>query len=59
MPPWVGLEWACRDLSDGMRKLFTFGHDDQTWRWLDWYFFYRDVSTNIVSRQQVQWSQVF
>jgi hypothetical protein len=51
MPPWVGLEWAYRDLSDGARKLFTFGHDDQMWRWLDWYLFYRDVFTDTVSRQ--------
>jgi hypothetical protein len=59
MPPWVGLEWACRDLFDGARHLFTFGHHDRTWRWLDWYFFYRDVFTDTVSGHQVQWSQVF
>jgi hypothetical protein len=59
MPPWVGLEWACRDLSDGVRHIFTFGHHDQTWRWLDQYFFYIYVFTDTVSRQHDQWSQVF
>jgi len=56
MPPWVGLELAYMDLSDGVRQLFTFSHDDQMWRWLDWYLFYRDVFTDKDSRQQVQWS---
>jgi hypothetical protein len=59
MPPWVGLEWACRDLSNGLRHIFNFGHHDHTWRWLDWYFFYIDVFSDTFFGHQVQWSQVF
>jgi hypothetical protein len=58
-PPGVGLEWAYRDLSDRGRQLFTLDHHDRVWRCLDRYFFYRGVFTDTVSRQQVQWSQVF
>ena len=58
MPPWVGLEWACKDLSDGARQLFTLDHHDRTWRWLDKYYFHKDVFTDAVSGQQVQLSQV-
>ena len=58
-PPGVGLEWACRDLSDRVRQLFTLDHHDRTWRWVDRYFFYRDAFTDTFSGQQVWWSQVF
>jgi len=49
MPPWVGLVWAYRDLSDGARHLFIFGHHDWTWRWLDGYFFHKVVFTDTAS----------
>jgi hypothetical protein len=42
-PPWVDLEWACRDLSNGARQIFTLNHHDREWRWLDTYYFYRDI----------------
>jgi hypothetical protein len=51
MPPWAGLEWACRDLFDGVRQLFTLDHHDQTWRWLGRYSFHIDVFTDAVSGQ--------
>jgi hypothetical protein len=50
-PLGVSLEWACRDLSDRARQLFTLDHHDRTWRWVDRYFFYRDVFIDTVSRQ--------
>jgi hypothetical protein len=58
-PPGFVLEWACRDLSDRGRQLFTLDHHHQTWRWVDRYFFYRDVFTDTIFGQQFRWSQVF
>ena len=58
-PPWFGLEWVCRYLFYGARPFLPLDHYDRAWRCLDRYFFYRDVYTDTVSGQQVQWSQVF
>jgi hypothetical protein len=58
MPPWVGLEWACKDLSYEARQLITLDHQDQTWRWSGKYYFYRDIFTDAISGQQVQLPQV-
>ena len=46
-------------MSDRARQLVTLDHHDQTWRWVDRYFFYRDSFTDTISGQEVWWSQVF
>jgi hypothetical protein len=56
---WVGLEWAGRYLSYGARPFLSLDHHDRSWRCLDRYFFYRGEYVDIVSGQQVRWSQVF
>jgi hypothetical protein len=53
-PPRVILEWVCRDFSDRARQLFTIDHHDQTWRWVDKYFFYRYVFIDTISRKKGQ-----
>jgi hypothetical protein len=53
------LEWVCGYLSYGARPFLPLDHPNRAWRCLDRYFFYRDTFIDIVSRQQVWWSQVF
>jgi hypothetical protein len=48
-----------RDLSYGARQFLPLYHHDQAWIWLGRYYFHRDIFTNAVSGQQVQFPQVF
>jgi hypothetical protein len=42
-----------------VRPFLPLDHHDRAWRHLDRYFFYIGVYADIVSGQQVRWSQVF